>query len=316
VTSAAGRLTTSDRALVWARLGWGRSDDRRFWRLFRTDWSAQLKAGGTNAPDPEVARAALRTEHAAEARTDFLRVHPSWWVRGLQDESPAVQRAVAWHGPPQVRAALQRGLFLADDEIRPTRPPHPLALRWALNLWPERLVGGPPSRPDDPPVIVALSGLHRAARYRLLVTVGLAKLAIALGPSETAAGILGRASLPPSQAERVAHFQTLWGEPDSRLVHLARIDLGTAKRAGDWLVPRLGLITAARLLSVSEPHRVRWALQHIPYSVAKYVRSRMGLANPLLSAAALIAWEERVVEMASQRLRAESRPGSLPEGQA
>ncbi|HEV3121877.1 MAG TPA: hypothetical protein VGY53_08250, partial [Isosphaeraceae bacterium] len=141
MTSAAGRLSTSDRVLVWARLGWGQSDDRRFWSLFRNDWRAQLEAGRANAPDLETARAALRTEHAAEARVDFERVHPSWWVRGLQDESRAVQRAVASHGPPNVRAALRRGLFLADDEIKPNQPPHPLALRWALNLWPERLVG-------------------------------------------------------------------------------------------------------------------------------------------------------------------------------
>ncbi|HEV3121223.1 MAG TPA: hypothetical protein VGY53_04945, partial [Isosphaeraceae bacterium] len=269
-----------------------------------------------NAPDLETARAALRTEHAAEARVDLERVHPSWWVRGLQDESRAVQRAVASHGPPNVRAALRRGLFLADDEIKPNQPPHPLALRWALNLWPERLVGGPAARPDDPPVIFAITGLNSVARLRLLVTVGLAKLAVALGPSETAAGLLGRDGLPMRQSDRVAHFQSLWGKSESRLVHLARIDLGTAKRAGDRIVSRLGLITVARLLTVHEPHRVRWALQHIPYSVAKQVRSRMGLANPLLSAAALIAWEERLVEMASQQLRTEGRSGSLREGQA
>jgi hypothetical protein len=42
----------------------------------------------------------------------------------------------------------------------------------------------------------------------------------------------------------------------------------------------------------------------------------MGLANPLLSAAALIAWEERLVDMASHRLRAEGRSGSLLEAEA
>ncbi len=40
----------------------------------------------------------------------------------------------------------------------------------------------------------------------------------------------------------------------------------------------LGLSTIARLLAGCEPYRVRWSLQHVPYPVAKRIRSIMSVA--------------------------------------
>jgi hypothetical protein len=209
---------------------------------------------------------------------------------------------------------LRQKLLLADDELKPNLPPHPEALRWAIRLWPERLVGGLPRLQDDPPVIVAIAHFGSVMRLRAAKVLGLSKLAVALGLADATSDELRRAKLTPNNSARLAFFKQYWCEPDERLVRLARLDLATAKRAGDRILARLGLITAARLLSAAEPYRVRWALQHVPYPVAKYVRSRMGLANPLLSASALLAWETAVFAVGIERLRAEDRLGGRLEG--
>src|SRR5690242_11224669 len=44
----------------------------------------------------------LRADLAAQAHPDLRRVHPTWWVRALQEESPAVRLAVAAHAPDPV----------------------------------------------------------------------------------------------------------------------------------------------------------------------------------------------------------------------
>ena len=61
-------------------------------------------------------------------------------------------------------------------------------------------------------------------------------------------------------------------------IAIARHDVGatpTAKLPPRRLAARIGLLTIARLLSDCEPFRVRWALQHWPYTIAKLVRSLM-----------------------------------------
>jgi hypothetical protein len=70
---------------------------------------------------------------------------------------------------------------------------------------------------------------------------------------------------------------------------------------------RLGLITFARLLDVVEPYRVRWALQHLPYPVAKVVRSLMNPKTP--PNAPLALWETQVLRAAWDRLHAEGALG-------
>jgi hypothetical protein len=66
---------------------------------------------------------------------------------------------------------------------------------------------------------------------------------------------------------------------------------------------RLGLQTVARLLADCEPFRVRWAMQHWPYPIAKIIRSLMPapgqLSAPLLEGESLIlktAWDRLNVE--------------------
>ena len=67
----------------------------------------------------------------------------------------------------------------------------------------------------------------------------------------------------------------------------------------------LGLNTIARLLAGSEPYRVRWALQHIPYPVAKRIRSIMS-TSPSTSHA-IRRLESAVLRSAWTRLSLENR---------
>src|SRR5262249_54733622 len=64
-------------------------------------WARRLLDGDGGSPavspgpgDRAAARERLRQAHRAEARVDLTRVHPSWWARGLREESPSVRRAV------------------------------------------------------------------------------------------------------------------------------------------------------------------------------------------------------------------------------
>ena len=71
---------------------------------------------------------------------------------------------------------------------------------------------------------------------------------------------------------------------DSRLVPAARQDLGVIgadRRRGH---SRLGLLTFGRLLDAAEPHRARWAMQHLPYPVVQLMREK---TEPPLSPRAL-----------------------------
>src|SRR5262249_51601345 len=201
----------------------------------------------------------LRREHASEARPDLGRIHPSWWVRALQDESPAVRRAVARHVPGEVGHALRAGLSLTGDDLTPDRPAYPEAVQWVLALWAERLVGGPPARPEAPSVLAALTRISRSSLFRLVSATGLAKLSYALSPEETK-GIGDAWRLQrPRHRDRLQRFQALWPEREEGLVRLARADLAVAEARGDRpLQPlqRLGLITIGRLLTIGEPHRV------------------------------------------------------------
>jgi hypothetical protein len=309
VAAAPAHLSTADRALLQAHAVWGRPADARFWNRFEADWSERLRTAretaGDREADPATISALLQAEHAAEARPDLARVHPSWWVRGLQDESPAVRRAVAEHAREEVSEVLREGLSLTAYDLATDHRPHPEALRWALTLWTERLVGGPETRADDPPVIVALSHLELTTFMRLVVVTGLAKLAYALATSETDVATVGLDDLELRDRERVAHFRSVWEPFERRLVHLARLDLSGVKVGGAKRFERLGLITVGRLLADAEPQRVRWALQHLPYHVAKHTRAHVSLANSQVAGARLLAWEGRVFEVARDRLRDE-----------
>ena len=75
-------------------------------------------------------------------------------------------------------------------------------------------------------------------------------------------------------------------------------------------LPRLGLVTAARLLAaLDDPTRSRWAIQHLPFSTARFIRGEMAAGPPGASRASLVEWESRVWAMAREQLATKNEPG-------
>ncbi|WP_435017894.1 hypothetical protein TA3x_005515 [Tundrisphaera sp. TA3] len=300
-----GPPTTADRSLLLCLRAWGDgAGDARLRSRIAPAWADRLPAGD-EAGTPEMARLMLLRDHAASARPDPTRVHPSWYARALTPESRAVRGTVVAHAPAAIREALGR------DETDPVAefPADPDALGWALALWSERLVGDAPPRPDDPMVVVALTQLGPRARARLAKVAGQAKHAFAMrghGPDATDEAA---ARMTPIDRVRLAYFRRLIGVADPRLVPLARTDLAGACGDPRRAHARLGLVTLGRLLAGVEPHRARWALQHLPYSLARLARP--GPA-PGFSPRALIAWERWVLEAAWARLISEGRLPAPP----
>ena len=235
----------------------------------------------------------------AQARPRSTRVHPSWWVRALRDESPAVQRVVAAHADPALRPILARALGLEPADLTPDQRPDPDALRWALGLWDERIVGDLPEWPDDPPVILALSRLNLWEIVALARASGLAKRALAA---------VDAPPLPAPGRTRFDHFQRLWGErnrsslADARRVFLA--ELKTRRRKRGW--GSLGLVTFGHLLAHAEAYRARWALQHLPYAVGRRIRPAIKDRGERVT-----FWEGEILQVAWARLVAEGQIRSL-----
>jgi hypothetical protein len=247
-----------------------------------------------------VARDEIRRAHEAEARVDAARVHPTWWVRALREESPAVQRIVAASAPEPVRHAVQAGLLLDNADLIADRPADPEVRAWVLTLWTERLVGGEPQRADDPPAIVALTRLSPRAGYRLCETVGLAKRAVAgQEPSQDSHRRVSRA--------RWEWFHQRLATTEAWVQEQARRDVqsGSGNLPGRRGVARIGLLTLSRLLADCEPFRVRWALQHWPYPLAKLTRSLMPQGSQ--GSGRWVPWESTVLKAAWERLSLEGR---------
>jgi hypothetical protein len=267
----------------------------------RDAWERESAAAGDREPDRALDQ--LRAMHCAEARGDLTRIHPSWWIRALKDESPAVQRVVAAATPQPLRFAVQAGLLLDSQDLISDRPAAPEVLGWVLSLWRERLVGGEPERPDDPPAIIWLSRLSLRAGYRLCRLAGLAKLVLA-DPK----GGEGDHKIPPAQRSQWEWLRDHLTAADPELALLARHDVQTdavAKLPGRRQAARIGLFTVARLLTNCEPFRVRWALQHWPYAIAKLIRSLMLPAGKWSSS--LLRGESLVLKTAWDRLNLEGR---------
>lgn len=286
---------------------WGPSPDALTWDRLDPAWLDRLQAALDSEAienDAAQAREALRREHAAEVRPDPRHVHESWWIRALQGESPAVSRAVIAQTPPPIGPALQRHFQFSETDLETDRPAHPEALRWALTLWSERLVGGPDAGTNDQPVIVALTGLDRRDLRRLIVACGLAKLAC---QEREPAGLRGR------DRERFNHFRERFSTNDPRLARLAwqdQDDRGKAPLRHD--PARLGLSTIGRLLTRVEPYRARWALQHLPYPVARQTRVRLGRRDDeTVSSADLIAWESTIFQAALERIEQEDAEATV-----
>ena len=101
---------------------------------------------------------------------DLGRVHPSWLVRALREESPAVQRLVAasLRGSHCV-ISVQAGLLLDSQDLISERAAAPEVASWVMALWTERLVGGEAERADDPPALIVLG---RLSPRRVIASAG------------------------------------------------------------------------------------------------------------------------------------------------
>jgi hypothetical protein len=301
--------STSDRALLRSILAWGGGDFSARSSRFSEAWRDRLRASWplVSREKPDDAWSALRSDHQASARPDPSRVHPSWFIRALKTESVAVRLAVAAHAPSPIREIVRRGLGIDRSELATDREPDPEALGWALALWAERLVGDVPGLDSDPPVIVALTRLCLKDLARLVKACGLVKLAFAIDGN----GLTGldESSVRFATLDRVrfGFFKRHIGVADPRLAALARVDLEAIEGDRRRGLARVGLITFGRLLGAVEPHRARWALQHVPYPVARLMRPK---AAPRISSKSLIAWESWVLEAALARLVAEGRLGT------
>jgi hypothetical protein len=219
-----------------------------------------------------------------------------------------VQRVVAASAPLPVRHAVQAGLLLDSQDLVGDRPADPEVLSWVLSLWTERLVGGEPERADDPPSVIVFGRLSPRAGYRLCRYAGLAKLALSGHEGDDHDGG------PQDRRARGEWLRDRLATAGRELAELVNRDVqshGSTKLPGRRRAARLGLLTIARLLADCEPFRVRWALQHWPYAVAKLIRSLMPQGSQ--RSAALSQWESLVLKTAWDRLNLEGRlPISWP----
>jgi hypothetical protein len=299
LTPTPAPLTVADRALLAACRGWSEDVDARFWNGFEPGWRQLLQSGWDEARQlsPGEARDRVRLEREAQAHPDWSRIHPSWWLRALKDETPAVQRAVVTHAPSSIRAPLQAGLGLSDEDLRAQATPQPEALNVALTLWAERLVGDWPDR-DDPPAIRALTRLDLNEITQLIAATGLAK--------STLAGANLPADTPQSHARTLQlKVQAAFTALDPQLKTQAQADVARYGQVRRDKLGSIGLITFARLLEVAEPYRVRWALQHLPYPVAKLLRTLMTRAHP--GDSTVVRRESEILQLSWDHLRDEGR---------
>jgi hypothetical protein len=279
------QISSSDRALASALSIWAGADATALLRHFGPERARAVAATLADAADLD----SLRRAHAAQLGPDPGRVHPTWFVRALQEESPAVRLAVIRATAEPLRSILLRGLSVDPADLEPDLEADPDARQVALTLWTERLVGDLPLLADDPPAIAALTRLSPVGLYRLLRTCGVAKSALL---DTTIAGP---------------------GFPDDpRLLRIVANDREAAGAFGRHALAGLGLMTLARLLADAEPYRLRWALQHLPYPIAK--RIRVYAAQPLAAVKSVRAWESSILEAASSRLRSDGRPSLEPDG--
>ena len=303
------RPTASDRALVRAIRAWEGGDLNAWLPRFAPAWAERLGECRAEAVGESADRAwaMLRDDHARSIHPDPSRVHPTWFVRALRAESPAVRLAVAKNLDGPTGETVRRAIEFEPAGDAKTRTADPEVLELAKALWSERLVGDVPTSIDDPPVILALTRVSHRDLARLVKVCGIVKHAFAVesaGPTEDVETI---ARFTPLDRVRFAYFRRQIGRADPRLRPAARLDLraiaGDRRRAH----ARTGLLTLGRLLASVEPHRGRWAVQHLPYAIAKLLRPK---EEPPLPAEPLLTWEAWVLEAAWARLFSEGRLAS------
>jgi hypothetical protein len=112
----------------------------------------------------------------------------------------------------------------------------------------------------------------------------------------------------PRSAERAVWVFERLGTPQPETRAWARRDVEMVEKtklAGRRRTALLGLVTLARLLADCEPFRVRWALQHLPYSIVKRIRSLMPPAPKRTAAVSRL--ESVILRTAWDRLGLEGR---------
>lgn len=315
------RLDEADLALILASQAWrdlgpslecvpnqhpeAGEDESNRWHRLEKSWSQRLRAFSLSASaaalDQLAALQRLRRMHEVSMRVDLSRVHPSWCVRALKEESPAVRRVVAASAPEPLRSAIRTGLSLDADDLAGDRLANPEVLSWALVLWTERLVGGDPARTDDPPAISVLTRLSPRRGYAICRLAGEIK------------GRLGRPN-PGQERPSAGRFPPMSGIQDSlaaadpRFLEQVSRDLQSkslAKVPVRHRAARIGILTVARLLANCEPFRLRWALQHWPYPIAKLIRSL--LPAPADCSEFLARGESLILKTAWDRLNLEGK---------
>jgi hypothetical protein len=317
----ASSLSEADRALLLAMRAWASErrprqaaatdkDDEhefilRYWDWLEPGWINRLCEAWDRQAHPgdrfEAKHALdhLREMHVSSVRVDLEQVHPSWLVRALQEESPAVKRLVVASVPESLRHALQAGLLLDSLDLATERPVGPMFHEWVMGLWTERLVGAQAARGDDPPALVAIWELSARAGYRLCRMAGLAKTILAVV-------VPGEGRTRPS--ERDEWFRGRLGTIDSEFRTRARTDvhsISQTKLPRRLHAARIGLFTFARLLADSEPFRLRWALEHWPYPIVKLARSLMSDASSRTPV--ILRGEAQLLKSAWERLTLERR---------
>lgn len=229
-------------------------------------WSRESVAG---LPDRQKALERLRAMHLASSRMDLDRVHPSWLARALREETPAVAAIAARHGPATTRAIARRALAPPSAESASTDHVRADVVAWVLSLWTERLVGGRAETADDPPEIVVLAQFSPLEAVRLFRMWGFAKLALA-------GAVAPRRRPRPIEIARRKWIESETAKAPPTLKAMAQADVQAHAKAATPARRKpalLGLLGLARLLRDHDPSRLRWALQNIPYPIAKHIRA-------------------------------------------
>ncbi len=290
-------LSPTDEALVASLAAWAGVEGLPLLGRFGSQRARRLvRALVPTAPAEPIE--SLRKVRSAQNEPDAARVHASWYIRALQDESPAVRRIVAAAAEGPLRPVLIAALGLSDADLAPDHAADPRMCEVALTLWTERLVGDVPPRPDDCSAVLALTTLGPVGLYRLLRLCGLAKRILG--------GDVAIVSPRRVTTDRLAALRARLASPiDARLVRLAEKDWVAAASLGRHRLAGTGLATIGRLLAKAEPYRVRWALQHVAYPVAK--RLRIAASRAESSVREVQVLEGRVLDAAWGRLREEAR---------
>jgi hypothetical protein len=319
----ASNLSEADRALLLAMRAWagetrqrqgtasGNEDEHdfilKYWDWLEPGWVNRLcaawdrQARSGDRFDAKRALDRLREMHVSSVRVELGQVHPSWLVRALQEESPAVKRLVAASVPESLRHSLQAGLLLDSQDLLTERPVQPMLREWVMGLWTERLVGGDAARDDDPVALAAICGLSARAGYRLWRMAGLAKsIVAALQPTK------GRKQQLERERDEWFHARLDASDPEFRARARGDVQsIAQTKLPRRLHAARIGLFTVARLLADSEPFRLRWALQHWPYPIVKLARSLMSDASSRTPG--ILRGEAQLLKSAWERLTLEGR---------